>query len=385
MVGIDTVTLTLKNSDFAMFEPSRFTPNATRIIKAGSEDMGKSRFMRAVCNPTKQDTATFGYLPYLTLYKALRAGGFVTELRIQFSAPKLMYGNNFDELCAKDFDRTCERLLDALNYYGVKVYGGTQTIAAAQVAVMHYAKNFALTNYMTARQAITELQKCNVNAWQDVSKTDYLDNGAGYKTHSKSRELAFYDKLAEHRKNQRGQATFDADQQLQFDLFGNHDIKQPFEVLRMEIRLGSGRAIKSALGSAGLPTDEITFATLFSPSYSQRILTHQLSVLYNNYPKITEASAPSITELFSSLYIQNPRRNLSTIVNAIGLYTLSQHIGLRGAKDIVGSRGSAALTRLVKRTNHELQYATEKSEVFEVLQNGLHEFTPLHLKDFENC
>lgn len=382
MVGIDTVILTLPSSMFAILEPSRFTPNAVRVLGAEPRDMGKNRYFSATCNPTKQDTAVMGYLPYLTMYRALRAGGLVTELRIQFSAPKLLNFNNFDEIEEYDFGELCHRLLAGLKYYKIKVRDGLSTIAYAQVSSVHYSKNFALTNYTSPRSAITELARADINGWRDVSKTDYINNGAGFKTHSKHHELAFYDKLVEYRKAKRGQPLFDKDVQMQLDLFDNRTMKKPFEVLRMEVRLGNTKKIKWALEKARLPTDDTTFNTIFRQDYSQMVLEWHLEDLYAHYPKITEADTKDELELLSDLYVQNPDRRMSSIINAVGIYRLTQIAGTRTIKDIVGSEGSKALLRLAKRANHELSYRNEKAEVFEMLRQQLDRFEPVHLDDF---
>lgn len=382
MVGIDTVILTLPSSMFAILEPSRFTPNAVRVLSAEPRDMGKNKYFSAVCNPTKQDTAVMGYLPYLTLYRALRAGGLVTELRIQFSAPKLLNFNNFDEIDESEFGEICHRLLAGLEHYKIKLRDGLRTIAYAQVSSVHYSKNFVLTNYMSPRSAIAELARADVNGWRDVSKTDYINNGSGFKTHSKHHELAFYDKLAEYRKAKRGQPLFDTDMQMQLDLFDNRKMKKPFEVLRMEVRLGNTKKIKWALEKARLPTGDTSFNAIFRQDYSQMVLEWHLDDLYAHYPKITEADAKDDLELLSDLYVQNPGRRMSSIINAIGLHRLTQVSGTRTIKDIVGSEGSKALMRLAKRTNHELSYRNEKAEVFEMLQQQLDRFEPVHLDNF---
>lgn len=381
MVGIDTVILTLPLNKFVIMEPSRFTPHASKVLGAEPKDMGKNKYFGAICNPTKQDIANFGYLPYITLYRALRAGGLVTELRIQFSAPKLLNGDNVSEIEEWDFGEICHRILAGLEYFKIKVYDGLRTVANAQVATVHYSKNFILPNFMTVRNAVLELQKSDVNAWRDVSKTDYVNNGYGFKTHSKYSELAFYDKLSEHRKGKRGQPYFDKDVQLGFNFFDEEQIKRPAEVLRMEARLGNSKALKQALKKARLPTDDTSFNMIYRQDFSQMVLEWHLQDLYSRYPKITEATADDPIKLFSDLYVQNPNRSMSSIVAAIGLHTLSQNSGTRAMKDVVGSRGSPALLRLAKRTNHELRYKAEKSEVFEYLQKELDRFRPVHLDD----
>ena len=125
MVGIDTVTLLLQADQFALLEPARFTPNATKILGATNYDLGRGAYFPAKCNPFKKDNQVFGYLPYLTLYTGIRAGGLSKGLRVQFSVPKLIRGNNFDELDEQDFDQVCQRLLDGLAHYKVRILSST--------------------------------------------------------------------------------------------------------------------------------------------------------------------------------------------------------------------------------------------------------------------
>ena len=48
MVGIDTIVLTLPASSYAILEPSRFTPNATKVQGATPYDMGRNKYFDAM-------------------------------------------------------------------------------------------------------------------------------------------------------------------------------------------------------------------------------------------------------------------------------------------------------------------------------------------------
>ncbi len=382
MLGIDTIVLNFYPNEFAILRPGDFTPNINRITAIEPKDLGKGRYMQASRNPTKQETARAGYLPYLTFYKGIRAGGVTTGLRVQFSAPKLVNGNNVDELVEDDLDKICERLFEGLKFYGVRFFKGIDTVKNAKVATIHFAKNFPLNNYITAHEAIAEIQKCDVTTWRDVSQSDYVNNGHGFKTHSKHYELAFYDKIAEYHKGKPNQPVFDTDLQLQMDLFGDNQIIQPFEVLRMEARLNNPRTIKSTLKKAGFEGVEVTLAALCKKDVSQAVLKQQLAELYSRYPKISDAKAPDLHSLFSQLYVQNPGRNITTLLSAVGLRALNQEHGTRRLKDIVGPRGSPALLRQAKKINHELAYRFEQPEVFQMLDEQLDRFLPVKLANF---
>jgi hypothetical protein len=382
MLGIDTVTLTFYQNEFAILRPGDFTPNTNRITALEPRDMGKGKYMPAKRNPTKQETATHGYLPYITFYRALRAGGTTTELRVQFSASKLIYGNSVDELLEADIELVYQRLFDGLKYYGIRFFKGMDAIRNARVSCIHFAKNFPLDNYMSSHEAITEIQKCDVTTWRDVSQSDYVNNGHGFKTHSKYYELAFYDKLAEHNKGKRNQPVFDKDLQVQMDLFGDKETVQPFELIRMEARLNNARTIKAALKNAGFEGKEVTFGSLCQKEVSQAVLKQQLAELYSRYPKISDAQAPDLHALFSELVVQNPNRSVATLLSAVGMRALNQEFGTRKLKDIVGSRRSPALLRQAKKINHELVYRHEQPEVFQLLNEQLDKFEPVRVSDF---
>ena len=204
------------------------------------------------------------------------------------------------------------------------MFKGIDTLVNARVSTIHFAKNFPLTNYMTAYQAMTEVSRCDVSAWRDVSQSTYANNGHGFKTHSKYYELAFYDKIAEYNKGKRHQPIFDTDLQLPLNLFNDKELVQPFEVIRMEARLNNSRTIKTALQKAGFNEKEVTLDKLCKKNISRAVLKQQLVDLYSRYPKISNAQAPDLHSLFSELYVQNPNLSMATILSAVGMKALNQ-------------------------------------------------------------
>jgi hypothetical protein len=366
MLGIDTIIITLHHHEFAILRPWEFTPNSNRIIKLEPQDMGKGKYMQATRNPSKKDTQIAGYLPCITLYKALRSNGLVVELRIQFSAPKLVYGNNFDELLETDFIIVRQKLFAGLKYYGIQLFKGIDTLDNARVSTIHFAKNFPLDNLMTAHEAVKEIKKCDVNSWRDVSQSDYVNNGHGFKTHSKYYELAFYDKFAEYTKSLRNQPVFDKDIQLQLNLFGDNLAQYHQDILRMEARLNNARAIQSVLKKSGFEGNAVTLSSLCQKDLSQAVLKQQLDEMYSRYPIISNSTADEPFSLFSELYVKNPNKSITTILSAIGAKYLYQELGTRELKDIVGPRGSKALLRQTNKINTELEYRSEKPEIFQL-------------------
>ena len=112
---LDTIALTLDQHQFEVLEPDRFSPSARGLISAPYYALGARGHFSCVLNPTKSDFEAGRYFPRLTLAKRKSQTGFALTLRIEFSAPKLIFGNNFDELQSRDFERVLGRVQGSLS------------------------------------------------------------------------------------------------------------------------------------------------------------------------------------------------------------------------------------------------------------------------------
>src|SRR5262245_45400465 len=115
---LDTVALTLDQHEFVIREPERFSPPARGVLSHPYYPLGPRGNFSCVLNPTNADRAAGRYVPRLTLTRRKGPTGFGNTLRIEFSAPKLLFGNNFDELSQEDFHAVLGALSEALNKLG---------------------------------------------------------------------------------------------------------------------------------------------------------------------------------------------------------------------------------------------------------------------------
>lgn len=76
------------------------------------------------------------YKPHLTLYRRWDGTQSTITLRVEFSIPKLLYGNNFDELSDSDFPEVIKTLRERLSEMGVDVIQGK--LEKAIVSTIHY-------------------------------------------------------------------------------------------------------------------------------------------------------------------------------------------------------------------------------------------------------
>jgi hypothetical protein len=118
---LDTVVLTLDSRQFDVLQPARFSPSAKGLLLPPYYPLGSRGNFACVQNPTKTDLRAGRYLPRLTLSKRKISAGFALTLRVEFSAPKLIFGNNFDEVTTTDFARVATALQQRLSGMGVSV------------------------------------------------------------------------------------------------------------------------------------------------------------------------------------------------------------------------------------------------------------------------
>ena len=151
---IDTIILRIKESDFQITNYEAFTPNCLGFFRAPYTPFNGQTNLKAIQNPTKLDGQQQNYKPRLTVIKRIgRKGGFDIELRIEFSVPKLIYGNNFQEVEERDFELILLKLQTKLREMWVTV--SIENLRKANVATIHYSKNFCFTDLLAVTRYST--------------------------------------------------------------------------------------------------------------------------------------------------------------------------------------------------------------------------------------
>lgn len=254
---LDTVKLCVPYKDCIINSPEIFSPFVTHSIKRG---------VKCICNPDKYWMGMGKYFPKLTILK-----GYDKELNlfIEFSAPKLLFGNNFNELESSDFNKIIDELLDRL--MGCDIEISRKNLENAKVVSIHYSKNFDLEN--TTAICLTKIiEKLDISKRLDIAKTDYRNGGQIIRFHTNSYEVAFYDKVADLKQSiiseKRALENYNLIQQ---DLLSSLKGR---EVLRMEVRLNKSRKIKSILEKCKINIDTLSFKNLFNTDISKKILNY---------------------------------------------------------------------------------------------------------------
>ncbi len=377
---IDTISLVLTEDMFVITDHSRFTPSTAPLFGEGTEYSYGSRG-HIICkqNQLPSEIAQGIYKPHLSVTKRFVGQlGYQTVLKIELSLPKLHFGNNFDELVNDDFFVIVATLHYWLGQMGVEV--DIHTLIAAPVSLIHYGKNIPLTDHTTPYSYLKYLYKVKVHMGQDLEEKDYRNGGRSVRFHTNSGELIAYDKLFEMRRAKISEKrSREKDNLIQRNLFDQVELKKPFEVLRIELRLNNRKRIKAALNAVGIEK-ELTLANLFDVEIARKLLLHELEKVERNYPSILLDGSKSAVARLNSIFFNNPGIPIKRAIQSVGLAALLDEVGVREVRTITEPYGYDRWLALEKELNAIV--VKKEFEPFKILRKEVDGFEPLRLADF---
>ncbi len=379
---IDTVVLSLEwRKDFEIMEGcyKLFSPDATNFFKPPYVQFGLRKSVKADRNPTAQDKRNGNYMPRLTLIKAVRRGSIPITLNVEFSAPKIIFNDNFNEITESDFEYLCVQLERKLYNMGV-VVKNRDSIRNALVSTVHYSKNITLTDYSTAYEVLSDIEKCNYTTRKQLDRQKYRGGGEAVHFYSRRWGLCVYDKLNEHKRfkvSERG--LLEKDNYCQLSLFDDSPLTSPFQMIRFEARYIGRPQIGKALKDANVPVEAITLRNLFKERIAKAMLLHELDKLRDTYPNIS-LSDKEQPQLLMELSVQNPKVQIGTLLQALAYKSL---VDATGSRDIrkMGNFSSQQWYNLNKKING-LNFARRKLKSFDVMEEQIEKFMPVKLQRY---
>ena len=380
---IDTIVLTLNQKMFTITDHDRFEPS-TKGLFDGTYGLGGRGYIACKQNPTPSELKAGIYKPRLTLTKRLNSGIYQTMMKIEFSAPKLLFNNNFDELEEGDFDSLITTIQQKLKEMGVLVFSSFLT--NTPVSAIHYSKNIPLTDGSSPYMYLKEIQKANINLRLDFNQSDFRNEGHSLKFRTNSFEVAFYDKIKDlERAKISEKRAIEEDNFIQMGLFDNiqrYRRQKSFEVLRMEIRLNQKQKIRQVLKKIGLEV-EPTFQNLFKKEIAKRVLLYHLNQIEDAYPKVLYFKPKSAKDFIAQFTIDNPQTKLKDPFTAFGFYKALEEIPTREIRELLKKYPKRAWYRFYEEINNFI-YPKTSIPIFGTIRNSINEFKPLKLVDFQN-
>jgi len=343
---IDTIVMTLSSDMFKISDPDCFKPSARWFCNTPATLHG----IQSKQNPTKKDLHNGIYKPRLLLSHRITASGKrEIMLKIEVSLPKLMFGNNFDELQYKYFLPITNKLSAILASMGV--IATAESLAQAPLYSIHYSKNILLTDGSTPYHYLQKIKEANIKLSLDVNQTDYRNEGHCYKWHSNSYEVVFYDKIKDlEQAYQSDKRAVEKDSTLQLALLGAFAKRHKREILRMEIRLNRRKKIRQLCATLNVKTD-LTFKSLYKPAIAKKMLLHYLDILESKRPSLLDYKAKSDLALLAALIVNNPELPATRIMQMFGLKKTLEIVNIRELRGMLRNCNASNWYRLMADVN----------------------------------
>jgi hypothetical protein len=301
-------------------------------------------------------------------------------LHIEFSAPKILFSNNFDELTDDDFGDLCQTLAKRLRDIGFFV--SSTFIEQAEVKAIHYGKNIVFTDYTTASSVIADIAKSNITTRKEADIRAYKNNGETVHFFTANKGLAIYDKVAELNKSKKTEkGRIEKDNYCQLSLLDDYRPRKPFEILRIEARYNDHKAIKGVLAKTNPEIKNFIFQDLFSSKISQAVLKNEVAIIDDGLIGVLK-NRQSVSNFTNDIVALNPKATLTAKMKAIAMKSLFIETGSRDIRKLIGAN-SSEWSRLVKDIS-KLRY--QKSEItgMEVINEALVKFAPVKLQDYKD-
>lgn len=381
---IDTIVLTLPVIRSNIPATWQFSPDARGLFEAPFIPFAGQPFVICVQNPTKEDMVEKNYKPRLTLVKRKNRNGFgyVISLKIEFSVPKLLYANNFDEVQDTDFDTIVNSLKLKLLHMGVTF--PVEALREAEVQTVHYGKNIVFTDYTTATSIMDSLRKIKLTKRLDLNRTEYQNEGEAVRYHSKSFQLVFYDKIAELRYTKaRAIEKEDREFNYQTDIFtAIQKKKHPLEVLRIELRLVGKAGIKAQFKKVGI-LNEFTFQSMFQAAISQKILCHYWNIIFSELKPVLLQDL-TISEQFVLMAKQRRQWKPQRVLSMMAVGSMIHEVGYRKVKQHFNKYFSGRSMERVFKDIKDLNFTiANKTSAMNQVTKDLNEFSPLKMANFD--
>lgn len=318
---IDTIKLLLNIPDPSLLDGSRFEPITIKQLVGANHG-------RAFLRPSPTYSKMGKYMPALAMYKRPTKYGDEYQLTVEFSAPKMVFGNNFEELTEDDFELLLGSLQDALSELAGYRFELEQ-LASASVIAWHPSKNIVFTDYTSCQTILGTIAKIDISRIYDFQKTNFRD-GQVLHIHCNSMDIAFYDKMADLRQSKKSdKRAIEKGSAIQSDLFEILDKFRPLEVFRYEVRLSNRRAVKRAYPDLS----EWTFRSLFSQRQCRAVLIKHWCDLTASVDMLAlDTTQPA--ELLQNYLLEN-KVTPTTALAAVAAMLVTNQTGMSGLRNIL--------------------------------------------------
>lgn len=363
---IDTIILSIPREKVVLFNEGWSLLSRTNVY---------DKFIR---NPSKKELDTGRYFPRLTGYKRVAGSKWNSAIRIEFSAPKLLYKNNLDELVETQFDEMAETLRKRLYDMGMVI--DLTLLKNAEVRAVHYSKNIELQNGYTSQYVLGELGKINLNKRFDMTRARYINDGQSLYAYTMAHSLVIYDKIADLARSPK--RAIDREQTLyQLSLF-EPITKSAQEILRIEARLSQKQKMNSLFEKHGFAKNP-TFRDVFSAQKSRAILLYYWDNMIAKNGLMLFAHAPTNKDLLRQIITSRKRMKGKQSIYLAGLILLARDgNGLRELRSVLSRRIDNRTWYRIMDDLNEIALDLKKlkpREWYDQVYESISDYKPVHI------
>lgn len=312
-----------------------------------------------VRNPSPHERKTGNYYPLLTAYKE-RTHNWRPFVKIQFSAAKLFWGNNLNELENHHAIPVSKALQQSLVRMGLKP--NREALLRAEVASLHYSKNIVLGNGYTTAEVIQDISRIQSGGRLQKRNSQYYKGGLGTNLYNNSFSFSVYDKIAEIKHE-----TPELLVQLESSL----------AVMRLEVRLETKQKINHVFSELDLGQNP-TFQEVFDVEKSRQVVTHCWQKLIAPQIVLVSQTGESANSIIQKLLRGLPDATLHKAIKVASLVLSGRAAGgLSELRTIVLNHGK-------QRTWYRLyKEIKEASQILEAEETGWWEQVETQLAEYE--
>lgn len=369
---IDTVCLTLPKSHLILLDEHG------NEIPRWNLQSATENYKKYVRNPSANEKRSGLYFPRVTAYD--RRYQREQQIKIEFSAPKLIYQNNLEELSDAQFSDIIDALQDRLKRMGIRVF--RHLLEEALVTSVHFGRNFVFRDGQTATNIISQLQKIDVRKSFDFARSKYTNDGQSLCCHTSAHELIFYDKIADLNKGKK--RSIDRDQTpYQLGLFEDIRIRgDPFEVLRMEVRLSQKQKMNSVLRRMGLNPNP-TFRQVFNADVSRKVVTFYWEEVVRKKNSSAFMLNAQPIDLVKQMHRAFPNAKPKQVLAHVGIIMLLQSgCGLRETRSIFAKTAHDRTWARLMKENREISNALADGNIrswVKDIESQIKNYSPLKI------
>ena len=345
---MDTVIIKIygPHNKFKVRDRSQFVPELNTRKYEELSDMEKASpvnrpYLRHfIMRPKAMHEFREEYIPRVEIFESLTEDRKDIRyiLKIEFSAPKLLFWNSLQEVGENDKQRVCLCLKSILENLGVVV--SVEQIENAIVSAVHACKNIPLPKTIRMREVIKELVKIDISKAFDISHKQDKKGARILNIHSGTIDWSIYDKVSDslRPKNKRSdKKRIDRERAVieQYNL-------QDREVFRYEYRIKKTQTIKRDVNKLlnRDPKTQVIFSDLFTPNLLKTmVLNSWHSIIERPENQLSLFGETDTLKLLLHILSEASKggKKAHSLDNALISYGLVTAIRDHGAKEVKGA------------------------------------------------